>query len=104
MTITGNRNSAEDNPSQLILRAFPLDFSKYLEIAVVAVWLISPWPENLIKKIPKTKKNKLLINEKNIEDKNKILITKNEYLNSEYSSIFFPTQINSMLEQIVENA
>ena len=38
------------------LRAFPLDFVKYLEIVVVAVCDIIPWPENLIKKIAINKK------------------------------------------------
>jgi hypothetical protein len=34
---TGNINSAVERPNQLVLRAFPLDFVKYLEIVVVAV-------------------------------------------------------------------
>ena len=34
---TGNINSAVERPNQLVLKAFPLDFVKYLEIVVVAV-------------------------------------------------------------------
>ena len=34
---TGNINSALERPNQLVLKAFPLDFVKYLEIVVVAV-------------------------------------------------------------------
>ena len=52
----GKINSANDNPSQVVLNARPLVFSKNLEIVVVAVWDISPWPDNLIKKIDKNKK------------------------------------------------
>ena len=40
--MTGKMNSAEDNPNQLILRALPRDFVKYLETVVVAVWDIIP--------------------------------------------------------------
>ena len=39
-----------------MLRAFPLDFVKYLVIVVDAVWDIRPWPENLIKKTEINKK------------------------------------------------
>ena len=49
-----NINSAVDNPNQPVLKAFPLDLVKYLEIVVVAVWDINPCPDSLIKKIPKT--------------------------------------------------
>ena len=52
----GKINSANDNPSQVILNARPLVFSKNLDIVVVAVWDISPCPDNLIKKIDKNKK------------------------------------------------
>ena len=52
----GKINSAKDKPSQVVLNARPLVFSKNLEIVVVAVWDISPWPDNLIKKIEKNKK------------------------------------------------
>ena len=52
----GRINSANDKPSQVVLNARPLVFSKNLEIVVVAVWDISPWPDSLIKKIDKNKK------------------------------------------------
>ena len=71
-------NSADDNPNQIVLRAFPLDLSKNLEIVVVEVWLINPWPENLIKNIPMDKKIILLIKEKNKVEKNNNKITKKE--------------------------
>ena len=51
MIKTGRINSAADNPNHPALKAFPRDFVKYLEIVVVAVWDIMPWPENLINKI-----------------------------------------------------
>ena len=75
---TGNINSAVERPNQLVLRAFPLDFSKNLEIVVVDVWLIKPWPENLIKNIPIDKKIILLMKEKNKDEKNNNKITKKE--------------------------
>ena len=34
---TGRINSAVDSPNQPVLKAFPLDLVKYLEIVVVAV-------------------------------------------------------------------
>ena len=34
---TGKINSADERPNQPVLKAFPLDFVKYLEIVVVAV-------------------------------------------------------------------
>ena len=71
-------NSANDKPNQIVLRAFPLDFSKNLEIVVVDVWLIKPWPENLIKNIPIDKKIILLMKEKNKDEKNNNRITKKE--------------------------
>ena len=52
----GRINSAKDNPNQVVLRALPLLLSKYLEIVVVAVCDINPWPDNLIKKIEKNRK------------------------------------------------
>ena len=61
-----------------MLRAFPLDLSKHLEIVVVEVWLINPWPENLIKNIPIDKKVILLMKEKNKDEKNNNKITKKE--------------------------
>ena len=57
---TGKINSAVERPNQPTLKAFPLDFVKYLVIVVVAVWDINPCPENLIKKTA--------INKKIIED------------------------------------
>ena len=53
---TGKINSAVDKPNHIVLKAFPLDLSKNLEIDVVDVWLINPWPENLIRNIPMAKK------------------------------------------------
>ena len=53
----GKINSAKDNPNHTVLSALPLLFSKNLAIVVVAVWDINPWPESLIKKIEKNKKN-----------------------------------------------
>jgi hypothetical protein len=61
-----------------VLRAFPLDFSKNLEIVVVDAWLINPWPDSLIKKIPIAKKKMLLIKEKNNEETNNKATTKKE--------------------------
>jgi len=52
----GKINSAKDKPSQVVLKARPLVFSKNLEIVVVAVCDISPCPDSLIKKIDKNKK------------------------------------------------
>ena len=75
---TGKINSAVDKPNQIVLKAFPLDLSKNLEIVVVEVWLIKPWPENLIKNIPIDKKIILLMKEKNKDEKNNNKITKKE--------------------------
>ena len=55
-TNNGRINSANDRPNQVVLKALPLLLSKYLEIVVVAVCDIKPWPDNLIKKIAKNKK------------------------------------------------
>ena len=52
----GRINSDKDKPNQVVLSALPLLLSKYLEIVVVAVCDINPWPDNLIKKIEKNKK------------------------------------------------
>ena len=71
-------NSADESPNQIVLSAFPLDLSKNLEIVVVDVWLIKPWPENLIKNIPIDKKIILLMKEKNKDEKNNNKITKKE--------------------------
>ena len=78
ITKIGNINSAVDKPIQIVLRALPLDLSKYLEMAVDEVWLIKPCPENLIKKIPKANKKILSIKEKINDDINKSAITKKE--------------------------
>ena len=61
---TGKINSAADKPSQVILKALPLVFSKNLETVVVAVCDISPCPLNLNKKIPIKRKGIALIVEK----------------------------------------
>ena len=78
VTSNGKINSADDNPNQIILNAFPLDLSKNLEIVVVDVWLISPWPENLIKKIPRVSKKILFIKEKVNDETNSKNITNEE--------------------------
>jgi len=101
---TGNINSAVERPNQLVLKAFPLDFVKYLEIVVVAVWDIMPWPENLIKKIAINKKVIDEIFEKKKHEKDKSIVTKNANLNILISSIFFPTQINKKLLSKVADA
>ena len=72
---TGNMNSAVERPNQLVLKAFPLDFVKNLEIVVVAVWDIMPWPENLIKKIAINKKVIEEIFEKKKHEKDKRTVT-----------------------------
>ena len=68
-------NSAVDNPNHPELNALPLDFVKYLEIVVVAVWDIIPWPENLIKKIAINKKKIEEIFEKKKQEKDNSNIT-----------------------------
>ena len=40
--VKGIINSALERPNQIVLKALPLDFSKYLEMAVVAVCDINP--------------------------------------------------------------
>ena len=97
----GKINSAEERPNQIPLSARPLLLLKYLEIVVEEVCDIKPWPENLIKKIPRARRYMLFINEKIIDEKNKIPTTIIEYLNNFNSSIFFPNQTRSRLEQIV---
>ena len=74
----GSINSAEDKPNQIALKDLPLLLEKYLDIAVVAVWDINPWPENLIKKIAITNKYTFEINEKKKVEKNSRKITTNE--------------------------
>ena len=56
ITNNGRMNSAKERPSHVALKALPLLLSKNLDIVVVAVWDINPWPDNLIKKIEKNKK------------------------------------------------
>ena len=72
---TGKINSALDKPNQQILNALPLDFVKYLETVVVAVWDIIPCPENLIKKIAMNKKTIDDIFEKKKQEKDKSNVT-----------------------------
>ena len=64
-------NSAVERPNHPVLNAFPLDFVKYLEIVVVAVWDINPWPENLIKNTAINRKNIVDIFEKKKHEKAK---------------------------------
>ena len=94
---TGRINSAVDKPNPPVLRAFPLDLVKYLEIVVVAVWDIIPCPANLIKKIEINNKIKEEILEKKKHENYNIKITKRANLEILISSIFFPTQINKKL-------
>ena len=101
---TGKINSAEDKPNQPMLNALPLDFVKYLEIVVVAVWDIIPWPENLIRKIAINKKVIEEIFEKKKQEKDKSIVTKNANLNMLISSIFFPNHINKKLLNKVADA
>ena len=82
----------------------PLDFVKYLEIVVVAVWDIMPWPENLIKKIAINKKDIDEILEKKKQENASNKITKKANLEISISSIFFPTQINKKLLARVADA
>ena len=97
-------NSAEDKPNQIMLNAFPLDFVKYLEIVVEAVWDINPWPENLIKKIATNKKATDDVLEKKKEEKDKSIVTKIANFITFTSSIFFPIQIRSKLLNRVADA
>ena len=97
-------NSAEDKPNHIILNALPLDFVKYLEIVVEAVWDINPWPENLIKKIATNKKATDDILEKKKEEKDKSIVTKIANFITFTSSIFFPIHIRSKLLNRVADA
>ena len=97
-------NSAEDKPNQIMLNALPLDFIKYLEMVVEAVWDINPWPENLIKKIATNKKATDDILEKKKEENDKSIVTKIANLSTFTSSIFFPIQIRSKLLNRVADA
>ena len=100
----GKINSAVERPNQQVLKAFPLDFVKYLEIVVVAVWDIIPWPENLIKKIAINKKITEEILEKKKQEKERSNATKKANLKIFMSSIFFPTQIKKKLLSKVADA
>ena len=68
-------NSAVERPNHPTLRALPLDFVKYLVIVVVAVWDISPCPENLIKKTAINKKAMDDIFEKKKQEKDRSKVT-----------------------------
>ena len=97
-------NSAEDKPNHIMLNALPLDFIKYLEMVVEAVWDINPWPENLIKKIATNKKATDDILEKKKEEKDKSIVTKIANFITFTSSIFFPIHIKSKLLNRVADA
>ena len=97
-------NSAEDKPNQIMLNAFPLDFVKYLEIVVDAVWDINPCPENLIKNIATNKNATDDVLEKKKEEKDRSKITKIANLSTFTSSIFFPIHIRSKLLNRVADA
>ena len=97
-------NSAEDKPNQIMLNALPLDFVKYLEMVVEAVWDINPCPENLIKKIATNRKATEDVLEKKKEEKDRSKITKIANLSTFTSSIFFPIQIRSKLLNRVADA
>ena len=97
-------NSAEDKPNQIMLNALPLDFVKYLEIVVEAVWDINPCPENLIKNIATNKNATDDVLEKKKEEKDRSKITKIANLSTFTSSIFFPIHIRSKLLNKVADA
>ena len=97
-------NSAVERPNQHVLKAFPLDFVKYLEMVVVAVCDIIPCPENLIKKIAMNKKIMEETFEKKKQEKERINVTKKANLNILMSSIFLPTHINKKLLSNVAEA
>ena len=97
-------NSAEDKPNQIMLNALPLDFVKYLEMVVEAVWDINPCPENLIKKIATNRKATDDVLEKKKEENDKSKVTKIANLSTFTSSIFFPIHIRSKLLNKVADA
>ena len=97
-------NSAEDKPNKIMLNALPLDFVKYLEMVVEAVWDINPCPENLIKKIATNRKATDDVLEKKKEENDKSIVTKIANLNTFTSSIFFPIHIRSKLLNRVADA
>ena len=79
------------------------DDCMHLEMVVVAVWDIIPWPENLIKKIAKNKNTTDDILEKKKHEKDKSRVTKKANLKMLISSIFFPTQIKrKLLSKVAE--
>ena len=86
---TGKINSAVERPNHPVLKALPLDFVKYLEIVVVAVWDIIPWPENLIRNIATNKNATDDILEKKKHEKERSNVTKKANLKILISSIFF---------------
>ena len=93
----GRINSAADKPNQPVLKALPLDLVKYLEMVVVAVCDLMPWPENLIKKIEINNKVIEDILEKKKHENDNSKITNSANFEILISSIFFPTQINKKL-------
>ena len=97
-------NSAEDKPNQIMLNALPLDFVKYLEMVVEAVWDINTFPENLIKKIATNRKATEDVLEKKKEENDKSIVTKIANLSTFTSSIFFPIHIRSKLLNRVADA
>ena len=97
-------NSEEDKPNQIMLNALPLDFVKYLEMVVEAVWDINPCPENLIKKIATNRKATEDVLEKKKEENDKSIVTKIANLSTFTSSIFFPIHIRSKLLNRVADA
>ena len=97
-------NSAVDNPNHPELNALPLDFVKYLEIVVVAVWDIMPCPENLINKIAMKRIETDDIFEKKKHENDSNIITKKANLEIFISSIFFPIQISMKLLNNVAEA
>tara|TARA_B100000787_G_C16151347_1_gene276712 strand:+ start:722 stop:1132 length:411 start_codon:yes stop_codon:yes gene_type:complete len=100
----GEINSAKDKPNQVVLKARPLLLSKYLEIVVVAVCDINPWPDNLIKKIEKNNKTiEEILENKKQEIANKV-ITYAANFKVLISSIFFPIQTNIKLLNNVADA
>ena len=101
---TGKINSADESPNQLVLKALPLDLLKYLEIVVVAVWDIIPWPENLMRNIAKKRIVTEEILEKKKQEKESNRVTKKANLNTSMSSIFFPNQIKKKLLNNVADA
>ena len=104
MIKTGKINSAADKPNHPVLSAFPLDLLKYLEIVVVAVWDIIPWPENLIRNIDINNIVTDEIFEKKKHENENNTVTKKANLKILTSSIFLPTQIKKMLLNKVAEA